>query len=143
VAERRDYLLRMIEQMGAVFARIRQLILGGSTVSEEELRAAASRGGVDFGVVRALDAESLVDLLSVAGEVDATRAWVMAELLYVDGLGADVSGLHEEALDLYLKALRLFTAIDPRIIGGIPEAGGRIFEIEQRITALRAADPTA
>jgi hypothetical protein len=141
VAERRDYLLRMIEQMGAVFARIRQLILGGSAVSEEELRATASRAGIDVGVVRALDAESLVNLLSAAGEVDPTRAWVTAELLYVDALAAELGGALDAAFDLYAKSLRLYTAIDPRIIGGIPEAGGRIGEIEQRITALRAADP--
>jgi hypothetical protein len=142
VAERRDYLLRMIEQMGAVFARIRQMILGGSSVTEEELRIVAGRAGVDLGVVRALDAKSLVELLSTAGEVDPTRAWVMAELLYVDALGADVSGSPDEALDLYAKSLRLYTALDPRIIGGIPEAGGRIDEIAQRIAALRAGDPT-
>jgi hypothetical protein len=142
VAERRDYLLRMIEQMGSVFARIRQMILGGSTVTEEELRSAASRAGADLGVVRALDADSLVNLLSTSGEVDPTRTWVMAELLYVDALAEEVNGEAGEALDLYAKSLRLYTAIDPRIIGGIPEGAGRIAEIEERITTLRAADPT-
>jgi hypothetical protein len=142
MAERRDYLLRMIEQMGAVFARLRQLILGGE-VAQEEMRSAASRAGVDLTTAKVLDADSLLVLLLPEGQVDPTRTWLTAELIGLDALAADRQGRIEEALEGYRKALRLYLALDPRIIGGIPEAANRMAELEARITALSDTSPSA
>lgn len=144
MAERRDYLLRMIEQMGAVFTRIRQLILGGSS-HKGELQIAATRAGVDLGTARVLDVDSLLALLSTSGEADPTRTWLTAEFVYLEGLGAETTGAVDDALAAYRKARRLFLAIDPRVIGGIPEARARILELERRIGKLqndRASDFT-
>jgi len=142
MAERRDYLLRMIEQMGAVFARLRQLILGGD-VAESELSLAAARAGVDLTTARALDADSLTALLLPQGQVDPTRAWLTAELITLESLQAERQGRMDEALSGYRKAFRLYLAMDPRIIGGIPEAAQRISELESRIRALTDSSPSA
>lgn len=143
MAERRDYLLRMIEQMGAVMARLREMILGGVAGSLEEIRRTGARAGVDIGLARALETESLVALLSPDGSPDSTRIWVLAELLALEGLDAERRGNDEEALSLYRKALRLYLAIDPRVIGGIPEAEDRRKELEHRITILTDTSPSA
>ena len=133
---RRDYILRMIEQMGAVFARLRQLILGGER-AEEKLHAAAQQAGVNLDMARALDAESLIALLAPDAQADVTRVWVMAELLFLDGLQASQRGNDALAREAWGKAIRLYGALDPGIIGGLPEAAARITELEGRLGGLR------
>jgi len=125
---RRDYILRMIEQMGAVFARLRQLIVGGER-AEEEMRAAAQQASVNLDMARALDADSLIALLAPDAQADVTRVWVMAELLFLDGLRASEGGDEPGAREAWRKALRLYQSLDPAIIGGLPEATGRIHEL--------------
>jgi hypothetical protein len=143
MSTRRDYILRMIEQMGAVFARLRQMILGGGSGVEEELRKASGMAGVDLGTARVLDGESLLALLAPAGQPDATRIWVIAELLYLDGLDEFQKGRPGSALASWQKALKLYTVLDPRIIGGIPEAAERIPELERRVEELLSSPPSA
>lgn len=141
--DRRDYILRMIEQMGAVFARLREIIMGGHAEVEDELKLAAHRSGVDLAMARALDPESLLGLLSAEGQPDPTRTWLFAELLAIDGLAAETRGRLDQALALFQKALRLYLAIDPRIIGGIPEAASRVDELQFRISRLTDIPPSA
>jgi hypothetical protein len=135
----RDYILRMIEQMALVIARIRKLFLGGDVeAARAELRAEAARQGVDLPLARALDPESLLLLLSPTGVPEPGRCWVFAEMLYLDGLQSAAQGDTDDAVRAYGNALRLFLALDPSVIGGIPEASARIAELEQRIDALLA-----
>jgi len=141
--DRRDYIMRIIEQMGAVFARLRNIIARGQTGVEDELRLAARQGSVDLTMARALDAESLLGLLSAEGMPDPTRVWIYAELLAADGMAAEYRGRPEEALRLYQKALRLFLVLDPRVIGGIPEAADRIRDLELRINGASGTPPSA
>lgn len=135
----RDYILRLIEQAALVIARIRQRILGGDvTTARDELRAEASRHGVDLALARALDPHSLLLLLSPTGEPEPARCWLIAELLYLDGLQAQTAGELDQALRSYENALRLFLALDPSVIGGIPEAADRVAELERRVLELTA-----
>jgi hypothetical protein len=68
----------------------------------------------------------------------------MAEMLYLDGLHAEAAGRIDESLGSYRRSLRLFLALDPRVIGGIPEAAERTAELEQRIGQLaHDRDPSA
>ncbi len=140
----RDYILRMIEQMALIVARIRRRILGGDPGAAEELRAEASRHGVDLTLATVLDEESLLLVLAPGG--DPAHCWLMAEMLYLEGLQAEASARFDESLSCYRRSLRLFLALDPRIIGGLPEAAERVAELEQRIaTIARGGDqpPTA
>jgi hypothetical protein len=138
--QQRDYILRMIEQMGAVLARLRQQLLGGAPVAEEA-RQEADRAGVDLDLARVLDAESLVELLSPEGQPDITRVWFIAELLYLDGLQSEQAGRLDEAVGYFRKALRLYLTLDPRILGGLPEAGERVTDLESRLGGARATRP--
>jgi hypothetical protein len=131
---RRDYILRMIEQMGAVLARLRQLVMGGTRV-EEQLQAAARQASVNLDMGRALDADSLIALLAPDAQADVTRVWVMAELLFLDGLKARQDGNEAGAREAWEKAARLYASLDPRIVGGLPEAQQRVTELEALLQA--------
>lgn len=135
----RDYILRMIEQMAAVIARLRKLIQGGGGAQvDAELRQAAGIYGVDLDAARAVDSETLLLLISPGGQPDVSRTWITAELLYLDGLRLEAQGDSREAHHVFAKALLLYNSLEPSSIGGLPEAGNRIGELRAR---LAAAEP--
>lgn len=129
----RDYMLRMIEQMAAAIARLRKRILGGDPGSGEELQQTASMYGVDMHTARAVDAETLLLLMSPTGEPEPGRCWVTAELLYLDALSMENGGNEVEAAHGFAKALLLYETIDATMLGGLPEAGERIAELRMRL----------
>ena len=131
--QRRDYLMRMIEQMGVAFARIRQMLIGGEPVGDV-LRLEARKSGVDLDLARVLDADSLAAVLSPNGQPDVTRLWVMAELLHLDGLRLDMEGRMDEGEALHRKSLRLYLALEPAVLAALPEGAIRLQEIEERLT---------
>lgn len=134
----RDYILRMIEQLGAMLARLRERILGGDPGAPSELSVEAARQGVDLELARLLDEDSLLLLLSPGGQPESARCWLMAEFLYLDGLQKEEEGRPGESHASYRRALRLFRALDPAVIGGLPEATGRAAEVQARIRSLAA-----
>ena len=79
---------------------------------------------------------ALLLLLSPGGQPEAARCWVMAEFLYLDGLQMEEAGRLDESRASYRRALRLFLALDPAVIGGLPEAAGRAAELETRLRSL-------
>lgn len=90
---RRDYILRLIEEMGRIVARIRELLMGGaSTKVELELDALARLAGLELGAVRALTADSLLVLLRPTPDADPTRALIVAQLLELDAERARAAG---------------------------------------------------
>jgi hypothetical protein len=125
--------MRMIEQMGVAFARIRQMLIGGEPV-EDMLRLEARKSGVDVDLARVLDADSLADVLSPNGQPDVSRLWVMAELLHLDGLRLDMEGRLDEGEALHRKSLRLYLALEPAVLAALPEGAVRLHEIEERLT---------
>ncbi|HEX7049960.1 MAG TPA: hypothetical protein VF188_07070 [Longimicrobiales bacterium] len=140
---RRDYILRMIEEIGQVLVHLRRMILGGAAPAEEvdrELRSAARRGGVDLDVARVATADTLVMLISGGGEADPSRGWLLAELLYLDGLEAETNGRVDAARASYDKALRLYSLVAPAggFLVGWPEATERMAEIRSRLERLDA-----
>jgi hypothetical protein len=137
----RDYILRMIEQMAAVLARLRKLIQGGGIeAADQEIRQTAGIYGVDLDAARAVDSETLLLLISPGGQPDVSRTWITAELLYLDGLRLESQGDLREAHHVYSKALLLFNSLEPSSIGGLPEAGDRIGELRARILELAPAE---
>lgn len=132
----RDYILRMIEQMAAMIARLRQLIAGGDVAqADAELRQAAGIYGVDLDAARAVDSQTLLLLISPGGQPEVSRTWITAELLYLDGLRLEAQGDVREAHHVLAKALLLYNSLDPASIGGLPEAGDRIGELRARLAA--------
>jgi predicted GNAT family acetyltransferase len=132
--QRSDYILRMIERLGQMLIRLRRMIAGqvDRETFDAELSAIARTGAVDIEVARLATADTLVMLISQRGEVEPSRCWLLAELLYLDGLQARAEDRTAEARDRFEKAVRLFSLVEP---GGVqlvgwPEASERIAEIQ-------------
>jgi hypothetical protein len=136
----RDYILRMIEQMAAVIARLRQRIVGGDATAGEDLRQTAGLYGLDLDAVRAVDAETMLLLLAPNGQPDVSRTWLMAELLYLDGLRLEAEDDARAAHHAYARALLLYNSLEPSTIGGLPEAGERIGELRARLVDLEPGE---
>ena len=131
----RDYILRMIEQIGAVLIALRRRIVSGSITADEArdaLQAAGDRAGFDLELARGLSLDTIRLLVAPTGEVEPGRCWLMAEVLYLDGLQARAEERTEGAADSFRKARALFTLLEPGggMLLGFPEAAERIAEID-------------
>ena len=105
---RRDYLLRMIEEMGRIVARIRELLVGGDIPAvETALQEAARLASLDLQTIRALTADSLLLLLLPAPTADAGRLKIVIQVLALDAERAVAAGDEEGAERLLQKAERL------------------------------------
>jgi len=129
----RDYILRIIEQIGAAFAELRRRILRrqDASVTRESLASVASQAGFDIELLRGFDLPTLHLLVSPLGEVDPTRCWLMAEILYLDGLEATLS--EGDGRNSLMKARALYDLVRPAggMLVGMPEAAERIAEIDR------------
>lgn len=139
--QRTDYILRLIERLGAVLIGIRKKILGQQASEVEilqELRSAAAMAGFDLTIARAATPETLHLMLSTSGDIDPARAWSMAEVLYLDGLEAKQRGHDEQARRSLGNALTLFALVQPggAFLNGWPEASERAAEIERLLGEL-------
>lgn len=132
----RDYVLRLIEQLGAALAALRRRILGRKVEASklrDELGSLAGQAGFDLDLLRGFSGETLHMLVSPTGEVEPARCWLMAELLYLDGLQALAEGRREDGGASLGKAQLLFSLIEPAggMLVGFPEAAERSREIER------------
>ncbi len=139
--ERRDYILRMIEQMGGALIALRNKILGRAGTPariEADLTALAGRGGLDMELLRGLSGDTLHMLVSPSGEVEPGRCWLIAELLYLDGLEAALEERVDDARSSLEKARTLYTLVAPAggMLVGLPEAEDRYRDIDARLEAL-------
>jgi len=143
----RDYILRLIEQMGAALVELRNRILGRKTDSRrihEELAGLAGQTGYDLDLLRGFSGDTLHMLVSPTGEVEPGRCWLIAELLYLDGLQAQIEERTVEAREGLTKARLLFQLIEPAggMLVGLPEATERIADIDMRLEALAGSPPS-
>ena len=130
----RDYILRMIEQMGAMLVALRKMIVGreiGLGDAEDRLRSVTGKIGLDLEVARVATAETLELMIAPTGEVEPGRCWLLAESLHLDGLNGVRAGVREEAWASLEKALRLYSLLEPgrALSFELPEAGERMAEI--------------
>lgn len=149
----RDYILRLIEQMGAMLAELRRAILGrmggdagseraAADHAEDVLRRAAGEAGMDLALARAASADALPAMLSPGGEVDPMRCWLLAEVLMTDGVQRWHEGNPESARSSLAKAAVLFKLTGPGFhLAGFPEAQDRLEEIESLLARLSAGAP--
>lgn len=136
----RDYILRMIEQVGRLLAAIRRQMLGQPSEIEDvgqALDAVAGQLGVDLDLARRATPDTLA-LLS-APQADPARCWAIAELLYLDALNAEAAGRIDDACAGLEKARYFFRMVEPGgvMLLGWPEAAERITEIDARLDGLR------
>ena len=135
-----DYILRMIEQLGQMLAALRKIILQQSAPAQviaDRLTAAASSGGFDLELAKAASVETIEMLVAPEGDLDPARCWLVAEVLYLDGLQAQLEERPEEAAASLRKSLPLYTLLKPKgLFLGLPEAAARISEIEALLVTL-------
>jgi hypothetical protein len=131
----RDYILRVIEQVGAALAALRRRILGRKedpSALYDEMARVAGQAGFDLELLRALSGDTLHMLVSPTGEVEPARCWLMAEILHLDGLQALAEERSVDAIASLGKARLLFGLVEPGggMLVGFPEAAERIREID-------------
>lgn len=142
---RQDYIIRLIEQMGSALVQLAQKILNLTPSelpeTEAELNALAHRVGMDLGLARRLDVESLHVMITAAGTVDPGRCWILAELLYLQGLQAERGQQLEAAQQSYSRSLHLYGLVEPQYtpLIELPAAAERLRELNERLLELGAA----
>jgi len=138
----RDYILRMIEQMGQVLVAIRNAILRrtiGPEEVEEQLNEVADRVGFDLDLARAADSATIRLLIAPMGEVEPGRCWMVAEVLFLDALHAETEGRTEDARRQYEKALPLYRLLEPGALHlELPESLERIKSVEDALWRIEA-----
>ena len=109
---RQDYVLRLIERLGAALIALRNRILRRERDEigiRTEIAEIAGQAGLDLAVARRLDPEMLLMWLAPAGQPEPGKLWLLAELLYLEGLHTRESGADgwqadlERALALLVK----------------------------------------
>ena len=128
---RKDYLLRMIEQMARVLARIRELLAAGKTTeARAELERAARTAGLDIAIILSLTPDSLIPMLTVNGEIDRPKCALFAEVLYLERQRALADGDEARAARCAERARLLFvlayegTHMDDETQAKFAEVGG-------------------
>ena len=130
----RDYILRLIESFARVLIALRRRLLNQEADLDDvrtQLEEVAQQAGLDLGVARRLDSASLLMWLAPTPDYDASRLWLMAELLYLEGLhaGAPPDGAGGPDLE---RALVVFRHLPPawKPSDDFETAGERVAEIE-------------
>jgi len=115
LTERRDYLLRLIQQASAAARRIRELLSGEGTEATDLVQEADQEisallgGGSQAQLLERVDADTAVRLV---GDAERIRVWIdllraQAEALTKSGDGAQAQRVHERAAALGSSAARM------------------------------------
>jgi hypothetical protein len=133
----RDYLLRMIEQLGVFIAGLRgkRLAADWDAFDAELADGYARFSGLQPSLVHALSEDDLVTMLSARGAIDLDRWWGLGELLREEGLALE---LLEEA-DEMPRQLRVddLEALIDRLAGFDLSVTTRGLLIEYLVTTNR------
>jgi len=142
-----DYILRHIEQLGAILAELRRRLLGGEAPSgvARDLSRATRGMGLDLSLLREFSLDTLHMFAAASGEIEPARCWLMAEVLFIDALASDQAGDATHAEESYLKSRALFEMIRPAggMLVGLREAVERVREIDARLERLEEGPATA
>ena len=137
---RRDYILRLIERFGRMLIALRNRILRREVKTADviaELSEIAQQAGLDLALARQLDPATLVLWLAPTDDVDEPKLWLMAELLYLEGLAARSARRRGEARRDFLRALALCSRLptDWRPADDLATAGERMAELQRLLDA--------
>lgn len=138
--EEKDYILRIIEQLGQALNRILNGLLSPSESELQEvagdLNQIARQADFDLDLARVLSVDTLSMMMASEGDADATRKWLLAELLYLRGLLADRGGDEEVSQECFERSLDLYRMVPTEGTGGIPlpSPAERIGEMESRLS---------
>jgi len=107
---RKDYIMRLIEQLGVALERILALKHDGQThqALKEIEQACEKYLGLDPRVISAASGEALLSLMSMGGSFDPRRAELLGELLREEGELYEMEGMTERSYWGYTRSLCLF-----------------------------------
>lgn len=133
---RRDYILRLIERFGHILRALRDRILRREITMEEfhrEIHEIAGEAGLDLELARQLDPRMLLMWLSPTGDIDEPKFWLMAELLYLEGMNAGGTGPDGAGREDLARARAIYGRLpaDWRPSANFPSAGERYDEISR------------
>lgn len=102
------------------------------TQVEEGVYGAADRAGMDLHFLCSVHEETLLMLVSPAGDPDPERCWLTGEVLFVDGLRCLAEDDRMGALARFNRALLLYRLLDPErvVVVDRATAGERTARIE-------------
>jgi hypothetical protein len=145
---RQDFIIRIIEQFGRALAALLHKITARQLSPAEihaQIATVASQSGLQLDVARTLDPAMLLMWLAPRGEadIDPGKFWLLAELLFLEGMQAREEG-HAEAARADLERARLVLSKLPpdwRPQTGLASAGERLADIASALsTLLRAGE---
>ena len=121
LTERRDYLLRLIQQASAAARRIRELLTGEGAEATDLVREADQEisallgGGSQAQLLERVDADTAVRLV---GDAERIRAWIdllqaQAEALTKSGDGVQAQRVQDRAAALESAAARMASSSGP------------------------------
>lgn len=135
---RQDYIIRIIEQFGRALTSLVNKVAGRQLSPAEvhaQIGAVASQSGLQLDVARALDPVMLLMWLAPRGDadIDPGKFWLMAELLFLEGLQAREEGNDLRARADLERAHLILSKLDPdwRPQADLASAGERLSEIER------------
>ena len=139
---RQDFIIRIIEQFGRALAALLHKITGRQLSPAEvhaQIAAVASQSGLQLDVARTLDPAMLLMWLAPRGEadIDPGKFWLLAELLFLEGMHAREEG-HVEAARADLDRARLLLSKLPpdwRPQAGLASAGERLNDIASALSS--------
>ena len=105
----RDYLMKLIETLSTVIARVllKKEVKNYEGAEEELVSAAKSLAGLDLNLIKILSAEDIISLMKTS-DIFAGRCLISAELLKQYGDILSDKGKAQESLKLYMKSLWLY-----------------------------------
>src|SRR5215471_10989883 len=107
---RKDYIMRLIEQLGVAMARIISLKQNSQTheALKEIEQACEKYLGLDPRVIGAASGEALLTLMSMGGKFDPRRAVLLGELLKEEGDLYEMESMADRSYWGYTRSLWLF-----------------------------------
>jgi hypothetical protein len=112
-----DYIMRMIEQLGAAMRRLREMLARGATTAPDVLRETVAVQKELFGplwpVLERVNAETAVSLIP-----DERQILLWVELIQLEASAVRLTGDEPRAEGLEARAERLLTALRGREASG-------------------------
>jgi hypothetical protein len=135
---RQDYILRLIEQFGRALAALLAKIIGRQLSPAEvhaQIAVVAAQSGLSLDVARGLDPAMLLMWLAPRGDIDPGKFWLMAELLYLEGVQAREEGDDVRARADLERARVLLLKLEPdwRPQADLASARERLAEVESAL----------
>jgi hypothetical protein len=142
VSELDRYIVGQKDAKRAVAIALRNRILKREPDSDQalaDIHEMARSSGLDLDVARQLDPQTLLLWLAPGDDVDEPKLWLMAELLYLEGLHAQAAGEPGAGRADLTRALAVFGRLPAgwRPHADLPSAGERVDEIRESVAAAR------